>query len=95
MAVRLTLSQQDDDIHGNGTAAARQSVGRTLRNRFGFSLIQAPLRKLSPFWVTDLDAPEQRYEPVRQPTPAHPTRPIEGDLELSLLLRGRPLTPRA
>ena len=92
MAVRLTLSRQDEDTCGAPTV--RLSVGRTLRNRFGFSLIQAPLRKLSPFWVTDSEVPEQRYEPARQPTPARSARPLEEDLGLSLLLRGHPVAPR-
>jgi hypothetical protein len=92
MAVRLTLSPPDRDTYG--APPLRPSVGRTLRNRFGFSLIQAPLRKLSPFWVTDFEAPEQRYEPARQPAPARSVRPLEEDLGLSLLLRGHPVAPR-
>jgi hypothetical protein len=91
MAVRLTQSWQDDN---RGTPAVRQSIGRALRNRFGFSLIQAPLRKLSPFAVSDFEVPEQRYRPARRPVPARPSRPLDEELGLSLLLRGRPVAPR-
>jgi hypothetical protein len=93
MAVRLTQCPRDEDTYGLPTV--RQSVGRALRSRFGFSLIQAPLRTLSPFFAgSEFEVAEQRYQPAPRPVPDRPARPLDEELGLSLLLRGRPVAPR-
>jgi hypothetical protein len=79
MAVRLnSLLRREDEQH-----RGRRGIGNELRNRFGFSLIQAPLRKTTT-WATDQDLPRQRHsDGVRT------TRPLEAAIDLSPLLRGR------
>jgi hypothetical protein len=79
MAVRLnSLFRREEEEH-----RGRRGIGNELRNRFGFSLIQAPLRKTTT-WATDQDLPHQRYsDGVRT------TRPLEAAIDLSPLLRGR------
>ncbi|MEC3975414.1 hypothetical protein [Amycolatopsis sp. H20-H5] len=87
MAVRLTTLFRREDERAGGAPAKRQGIGHELRNRFGFSLIQAPLRKTSSTWNTDLEVvPEQRR--FRQPDLVRATRPLESQLELAGLLRG-------
>jgi hypothetical protein len=77
MAVRLnSLFRREEEHRG------RQGIGNELRNRFGFSLIQAPLRKTTT-WATDLDVPPRHSDGVRT------TRPLETAIDLSPLLRGR------
>lgn len=88
MAVRLTTLFRRDDERGGTEPAKRGGIGHELRNRFGFSLIQAPLRKTASTWNTDLEVvPEQRR--VRQPDLLRSARPLEGRLELAGLLRGQ------
>ena len=79
MAVRLnSLLRREEEQH-----RGRRGIGNELRNRFGFSLIQAPLRKTTT-WATDQDLPQQRYsDGVRT------TRPLETSIDLTPLLRGR------
>ncbi|MFI5583823.1 hypothetical protein ACIA5G_02225 [Amycolatopsis sp. NPDC051758] len=79
MAVRLnSLFRREEEEH-----RGRQGIGNELRNRFGFSLIQAPLRKTTT-WATDQELPRRRYsDGVRT------TRPLEAAIDLSPLLRGR------
>jgi hypothetical protein len=79
MAVRLnSLLRREEEEH-----RGRRGIGNELRNRFGFSLIQAPLRKTTT-WATDQDLPRQRHsDGVRT------TRPLEAAIDLSPLLRGR------
>lgn len=100
MAVRITLSGEEDElppetIEDHTRPTVRQSVGRALRRRFGFSLIHAPLLRSGTRWIEELDVPQMRREVVREPVRARSTRPLEERLEVSLLLRGRPLAPRA
>lgn len=55
MAVRLTTLFRREDEHTRG----RRGINHELRNRFGFSLIQAPLR--NPMVVdTEIDVPAPR-----------------------------------
>ncbi|MYW92575.1 hypothetical protein G3I59_18655 [Amycolatopsis rubida] len=55
MAVRLTTLFRREDEHTRG----RRGINHELRNRFGFSLIQAPLR--SPMIVdTEIEVPAPR-----------------------------------
>jgi hypothetical protein len=79
MAVRLnSLFRREEEEH-----RGRRGIGNELRNRFGFSLIQAPLRKTTT-WATDQELPLQRYsDGIRT------TRPLEAAIDLSPLLRGR------
>ena len=79
MAVRLnSLFRREEEEH-----RGRRGIGNELRNRFGFSLIQAPLRKTTT-WATDQDLPLQRHsDGVR------PSRPLEAAIDLTPLLRGR------
>ncbi|WP_414641928.1 hypothetical protein [Amycolatopsis sp.] len=85
MAVRLNslFRREEDEPRG------RRGIGHELRDRFGFSLIQAPLRKTTT-WATDQDLPLRRYssDGVR------PTRPLEASIDLGPLLRGH-LSSRA
>ncbi len=79
MAVRLNslLRREEEERRG------RRGIGNELRNRFGFSLIQAPLRKTTT-WATDQDLPLRRYsDGVRT------TRPLEAAIDLTPMLRGR------
>ncbi|WP_328445987.1 MULTISPECIES: hypothetical protein [unclassified Amycolatopsis] len=77
MAVRLnSLFRREEDHHG------RLGIADELRNRFGFSLIQAPLRKTTT-WATDVDVPARPSDGVRT------TRPLETAIDLTPLLRGR------
>jgi hypothetical protein len=82
MAVRLnSLFRREEETRG------RRGIGHELRSRFGFSLIQAPLRKPIT-WATDLDVPEQRAthwhaDGIRT------TRPLETRIDLQPLLKGR------
>ena len=76
MAVRLnSLFRREEEHRG------RLGIGDELRNRFGFSLIQAPLRKTTT-WATDLDVPVRHSDGVRT------TRPLETAIDLAPLLRG-------
>ncbi|MEU7783917.1 hypothetical protein [Amycolatopsis sp. NPDC049159] len=79
MAVRMnSLFRREDEEH-----RGRRGIGDELRDRFGFSLIQAPLRKTTT-WAADQDLPLQRYsDGVRT------TRPLEASIDLAPLLRGR------
>ena len=79
MAVRLnSLFRREEEQH-----RGRRGIGDELRNRFGFSLIQAPLRKTTT-WAADQDLPLQRHsDGVRT------TRPMEASIDLTPLLRGR------
>jgi hypothetical protein len=77
MAVRLNSLFRREDEH-----RARLGIADELRNRFGFSLIQAPLRKTTT-WATDLDVPARHSDGVRT------TRPLETAIDLAPLLRGR------
>ncbi|MFD9893934.1 hypothetical protein ACFWY9_31690 [Amycolatopsis sp. NPDC059027] len=79
MAVRLTSLFRREQEH---THTGRRAIAHELRNRFGFSLIQAPLRK-QPTLSTELDLPEPRaprHDPIRT------TRPLETQIDLSQLL---------
>ncbi|MEU8630533.1 hypothetical protein AB0C38_00055 [Amycolatopsis sp. NPDC048633] len=79
MAVRLnSLFRREEEEH-----RGRRGIGNELRNRFGFSLIQAPLRKTTT-WATDQDPPLQRHSDGFRTT-----RPLEAAIDLSPLLRGR------
>ncbi|QYN24642.1 hypothetical protein [Amycolatopsis sp. DSM 110486] len=78
MAVRLTTLFRREDEHTHG----RRGINHELRSRFGFSLIQAPLR--SPVtWDTDLDVPAPR-----QPDLVRATRPLEARVDLAPLIHG-------
>ncbi|MDQ7805805.1 hypothetical protein Q5425_18830 [Amycolatopsis sp. A133] len=79
MAVRVnSLFRREDENH-----RGRKGIGNELRNRFGFSLIQAPLRKTTT-WATDQDLPLRRHsDGVRT------TRPLEAAIDLAPLMRGR------
>ena len=81
MAVRLTtlLFRREDE---RLTSVKRRNIGLELRQRFGFSLIQAPLRKQPP-WNSEVDFPEQRgthRDLIRS------GRPLEGHFEISPLI---------
>ncbi|WP_410656822.1 hypothetical protein [Amycolatopsis sp. lyj-112] len=82
MAVRLTtlLTRREDE---RLTPEKRRNIGLELRQRFGFSLIQAPLRKQPP-WNSEVDFPEQRT--LRQRDLIRTGRPFEGQFELSPLI---------
>jgi hypothetical protein len=79
MAVRVnSLFRREEEEH-----RGRRGIGDELRSRFGFSLIQSPLRKTTT-WATDQDLPMRRYsDGVRT------TRPMETTIDLAPLLRGR------
>jgi hypothetical protein len=66
-----------------------------LRSRFGFRLIRAPQRRPTTLRIDRLDVSERRIEIRSEPMTAKPARPPEEELELSLLLRGHPVAPRA
>ncbi|WP_409489994.1 hypothetical protein [Amycolatopsis sp. cmx-11-12] len=81
MAVRLTtlLFRREDE---RLASAKHRNIGLELRQRFGFSLIQAPLRKQPP-WNSEIDFPGQRgahRDLIRT------GRPFEGQFELSPLI---------
>lgn len=81
MAVRLTtlLFRREDE---RLVSAKHRNIGLELRQRFGFSLIQAPLRKQPP-WNSEIDFPGQRgahRDLIRT------GRPFEGQFELSPLI---------
>lgn len=77
MAVRMnSLFRREEEHRG------RRGIGNELRNRFGFSLIQAPLRKTTT-WAADQDLPLRHSDGVRT------TRPLETAIDLTPLLRGR------
>ncbi len=79
MAVRLnSLFRREEEVHHG-----RRGIANELRNRFGFSLIQAPLRKTTT-WATDQDLPLQRHSDGLRTS-----RPLEASIDLSPLLRGR------
>jgi hypothetical protein len=84
MAVRVTPEEL-------GTAPL--SLGRALRRRFGFSLLNATLRQTEEADEVETPAPwagENRHPCLV----ARSARPIEEHLQLSLLRRGYPVTPR-
>jgi phage gp36-like protein len=73
------------------------SLGQALRRRFGSSLLHATLRK--PEEATDLPEVlemtlQRASESRRAFLVARSARPIEEHLQLSLLSRGHPVTPR-
>jgi hypothetical protein len=69
MAVRLTTLFRREDEHTRG----RRGINHELRNRFGFSLIQAPLR--TPLVVdTEIDVPSPRQAEASHPARRHETR---------------------
>lgn len=72
MAVRLTTCFLREDEHIRG----RRGINHELRNRFGFSLIQAPLRSPLPL-DKEFDVPAQRRH-----DPARPARPLETGVPL-------------
>ncbi|QRP45584.1 hypothetical protein [Amycolatopsis sp. FDAARGOS 1241] len=78
MAVRLTtlFRREDERTHG------RRTINHELRHRFGFSLIQAPLRKPIT-WDTDVDLPAPR-----QPDLVRAARPLETRVDLAPLVHG-------
>ncbi|MEU3623548.1 hypothetical protein BS329_27950 [Amycolatopsis coloradensis] len=81
MAVRLTtlLFRREDE---RLASAKHRNIGLELRRRFGFSLIQAPLRKQPP-WNSEVDFPGQRgahRDLIRT------GRPFEGQFEPSPLI---------
>lgn len=82
MAVRLTtlLFRREDE---RPTPVKRRNIGLELRQRFGFSLIQAPLRKQPP-WNSEIDLPEQRA--VRQRDLIRTGRPLESQFELTPMI---------
>lgn len=82
MAVRLTSLFRREEEQTRG----RRGIGHELRSRFGFSLIQAPLRK-PVTWATDTDLPEQRT--TRHSDGVRTTRPLETTIDLTPLLRAR------
>ncbi len=81
MAVRLTtlLLRREDE---RPAPAKHRNIGLELRQRFGFSLIQAPLRKQPP-WNSEVDLPEQR---TARRDLIRATRPLEGQFELKPLI---------
>ncbi|WP_026467263.1 hypothetical protein [Amycolatopsis alba] len=88
MAVRLTtlLFRREDERQAS---AKRRNIGLELRQRFGFSLIQAPLRKQPP-WNSEVDFPVRlgmNRDLIRT------GRPLEGHFELTPLIGN--LTGRA
>ncbi|WP_414936140.1 hypothetical protein [Amycolatopsis sp. cmx-11-51] len=81
MAVRLTtlLFRREDE---RLASAKHRNIGLELRQRFGFSLIQAPLRKQPP-WNSEVDFPGRRgahRDLIRT------GRPFEGQFEISPLI---------
>ncbi|MBB4686676.1 hypothetical protein [Amycolatopsis jiangsuensis] len=72
MAVRLTTFFRREDEHTRG----RRGINHQLRDRFGFSLIQAPLRTTQPL-DTDFDVPAPR-----QPDLVRAARPLETSVQL-------------
>lgn len=82
MAVRLTtlLFRREDE---RLMPVKRRNIGLELRRRFGFSLIQAPLRRQPP-WNSEVDFPEQRT--VRQRDLIRTGRPLEGHFELTPMI---------
>lgn len=73
------------------------SLGWALRRRFGFSLLHATLRKTEDAADPreEVGMPVQRAGESRRPClVARSARPIEEHLQLSLLRRGYPVTPR-
>ncbi|KZB82559.1 hypothetical protein [Amycolatopsis regifaucium] len=80
MAVRLTtlLFRREDERLASGK---RRDIGLELRQRFGFSLIQAPLRRQPP-WNSEVDFPGRRGHRDMIRT----GRPLEGRFELSPLI---------
>ncbi|HKN56501.1 MAG TPA: hypothetical protein VJX66_28680 [Amycolatopsis sp.] len=77
MAVRLTsfFRREEEQISG------RRGISHELRSRFGFSLIQAPLRKQI-IRENDVDLPEQR---IRRGDGLRTTRPLETAIDLTPL----------
>lgn len=82
MAVRLTtlLFRREDE---RPTRAKHRNIGLELRRRFGFSLIQAPLRRQPP-WNSEVDFPEQRT--IRQRDLIRTGRPLDGQFELKPMI---------
>lgn len=78
MAVRL-FRREDERL----ASAKRRNIGLELRHRFGFSLIQAPLRKQPP-WNSEIDLPEQRT--IRQRDLIRTGRPLESKFELTPMI---------
>ncbi|WP_033291013.1 hypothetical protein [Amycolatopsis jejuensis] len=69
MAVRLTTLFRREDEHTRG----RRGINHELRSRFGFSLIQAPLR--TPMVVdTEIEVPAQRQADLVHTTRHRETR---------------------
>ncbi|WP_370946210.1 hypothetical protein AB5J62_01040 [Amycolatopsis sp. cg5] len=67
------------------TSGGRRTIGRALRDRFGFSLIQAPLRQHVTPWAEEPELPGPRRELVAAgngPAPEWNSRPIVEQLEL-------------
>ncbi|WP_199754865.1 hypothetical protein [Amycolatopsis sp. WAC 04197] len=79
MAVRLTtlLFRREDERLAS--AKHHHTIGLELRRRFGFSLIQAPLRKQPP-WNSEVDSPSAHRDLIRT------GRPLEGQFELTPLI---------
>ncbi|EME60257.1 hypothetical protein H074_14562 [Amycolatopsis decaplanina DSM 44594] len=79
MAVRLTtlLFRREDERLAS--AKHHRNIGLELRQRFGFSLIQAPLRKQPP-WNSEVDSPGAHRDLIRT------GRPLEGQFELTPLI---------
>ncbi|KFZ83095.1 hypothetical protein ED92_04050 [Amycolatopsis sp. MJM2582] len=79
MAVRLTtlLFRREDERLAS--AKHHHTIGLELRRRFGFSLIQAPLRKQPP-WNSEVDSPGAHRDLIRT------GRPLEGQFELTPLI---------
>ncbi|GAA3552838.1 hypothetical protein GCM10022222_40610 [Amycolatopsis ultiminotia] len=72
MAVRLTTLFRREDEHTRG----RRGINHELRNRFGFSLIQAPLLTSTPL-DDDFEVPLPR-----QPDLLSAARPLEAHVSL-------------
>ncbi|WP_020663009.1 hypothetical protein [Amycolatopsis benzoatilytica] len=69
MAVRLTTLFRREDEHTHG----RRGINHELRSRFGFSLIQAPLR--TPMVVdTEIEVPAPRHADAGHATHRNETR---------------------
>ncbi|WP_081975692.1 hypothetical protein [Amycolatopsis sp. MJM2582] len=79
VAVRLTtlLFRREDERLAS--AKHHHTIGLELRRRFGFSLIQAPLRKQPP-WNSEVDSPGAHRDLIRT------GRPLEGQFELTPLI---------
>ncbi|UMP02426.1 hypothetical protein [Amycolatopsis sp. EV170708-02-1] len=80
VAVRLTtlLFRREDERLASAKHHHR-TIGLELRQRFGFSLIQAPLRKQPP-WNSEIDSPGAHRDLIRT------GRPLEGQFELTPLI---------